>query len=124
MFTALVTPEYAERHSQAVAVAGGFIAHGLVPPQRDGRDGALRFHALLPGAPGSEAEAEVTPIPADEMRGILETERDRYLDMAGRDRDQVWRNAADAIDDMLRCLRRHQRAEQTRIHAEPRTEGA
>ncbi|GEM_PF-1967647 len=106
MFTALVSPDYADRYGQATAVAGGFIAHGLVPPHRDRGEQAGWFYALLPGEPDSADPEHVQPFPAERLEAILEAERDRYLEMAQVDGDSVWADAAGAIGDMINCLHR------------------
>lgn len=108
MFTALVSPQYAERHGQAVTVAGGFIAHGLVPPHRGNGEPTGWFYALLPGTPESADSEHVEPFPAERMAAILRAERDRYRDMERSDGDSVWADAAAAIDDMIDCLGRSQ----------------
>ncbi|MBK1734601.1 hypothetical protein CKO15_04735 [Halorhodospira abdelmalekii] len=104
MFTALVSPEYAERYGQNTAVAGGFIAHGLVPSHRSNEPYTGWFYALLPGSPEEADTAHVRPFPANRMEAILRAERDRYLAMAHADDDSVWADAAASIDDMIACL--------------------
>lgn len=106
MFTALVSPQYAERHSQAVTVAGGFVAHGLVPPHRGRGERSGWFYALLPGSPESADPDHIEPFPAERMEHILRAERDRYREMAQADGDAVWEDAASALDDMIGCLHR------------------
>ncbi|ABM60970.1 hypothetical protein [Halorhodospira halophila] len=108
MFTALVSPQYAERNGQATTVAGGFIAHGLVPPHRDHGEQTGWFYALLPGRPDSVDPEHVRPFPADQLEAVLLAERDRYLEMAQSDGDAVWADAAAAIGDMIGCLHRAQ----------------
>ncbi|MFP4147653.1 MAG: hypothetical protein ACLFSI_08075 [Halorhodospira sp.] len=106
MFTALVSPQYAERNGQATTVAGGFIAHGLVPPHRDQGEHSGWFYALLPGSPASTDPEHVQPFPATRLEAILEAERERYRQMARVDGDSVWADAASAISDMISCLHR------------------
>ncbi len=106
MFTALVSPQYAERNGQATTVAGGFIAHGLVPPHRDNGEQIGWFYALLPGRPESADPDHVRPFPAERLEAVLVSERDRYLEMAHADGDSVWADAAAAIGDMIGCLHR------------------
>ncbi len=109
MFTALVSPQYAERYGQATTVAGGFIAHGLVPPHRGSDDGHNGwFYALLPGRPDAASPEHVRSFPAGQLELVLRGERDRYLQMARTDGDAVWADAAAAIDDMISCLHRAQ----------------
>ena len=106
MYTALVSPDYAERFGQAVTVAGGFIAHGLISPHTGESPHQGWFYALLPGRPEAADPAEVAPFPHTGMEEILSGERNRYLEMARRHNDPVWRDAASAVADMLHCLRR------------------
>ncbi|BAU58233.1 hypothetical protein LRD18_05650 [Halorhodospira halochloris] len=102
MFTALVSPEYAERHNQEKIFAeGGFIAHGIVPANRDTDAYTGWFYALLPGSPEEANREQVRPLPAEDVASILRAERDRYNEMALSDGDSVWADAARRIDDML-----------------------
>ncbi len=117
MFTALVSPQYAERHRQATTVAGGFIAHGLVPPHGGSGEPSGWFYALLPGTSESADPEHVQPFSAERMEQILRAERDRYLAMAHKDGDTVWGEAAHAIDDMIGCLHRAQLTSASRTSA-------
>lgn len=117
MYTALVSPEYAERNAQAITVAGGFIARGLAAPHAGDATGPVRYCALLPGHPPTEDPGrEVVPFPEDQMEALLVAERDRYLRMHHSDGDAVWEHAASVLEDMLRCLRRN-RATASRLPA-------
>lgn len=106
MFTALVSPEYAEQHGHKAAVEGGFIAHGLVPQQRNKQDYTDWFYALLPGAADEADDRHIRPVAAEQVERVLRTERDRYREMAQSDGDTVWADAAASIDDMLVSLNR------------------
>ncbi len=106
MYTALVSPDYAERFGQAVTVAGGFIAHGLISPYREETPGNGWFFALLPGQPESADQASVQPLPASQVERILQEEKQRYLELSRDENDPVWDDAASVVTDMLHCLRR------------------
>lgn len=105
MFTALVSPAYAEQLNRDQAVAqGGFVAHGLVPAKRNTKEYTGWFYALLPGSPEEANPEHVRPLPAEKVAAILRDERDRYHEMTESDGDTVWADAAQSIEDMLHRL--------------------
>lgn len=105
MFTALVSPEYAEKRSQdKIVAAGGFIAHGMVPAKRNSEGYTGWFYALLPESEEEANPEHVRSLPSAQVENKLRAERDRYHEMAQSDGDSVWADAAQSIDDMLRRL--------------------
>ncbi|ABI56942.1 hypothetical protein ACN2MM_08700 [Alkalilimnicola ehrlichii MLHE-1] len=112
MYTALISPRYADRIETAAREAGGFVARGLMARHPAQPDTANWFYALLPDQ--APEDPEVVPYPADAVIHALEAERERYRAMARQHPDTLWQEAIRALDDLLGRL--HQQAPECPRH--------
>lgn len=115
MYTALISPQYADCIETKARRKGGFVARGLLTRHPARPDSPHCLYALLPGQ--APEDPHVLPCPADAVITALEAERQRYRVMARKHPDTLWQDAIQALDEMLERVHHQRLADQPRTVA-------